>query len=84
MLAIDYYPFIRGRIRRGKTANNFYHNPYITLEAWQPLSNATLTETSTGISYARVPFRQSLGLGVGLVSDRTRVFYYSASFTMAY
>ncbi len=33
MLAVDYYPFIRGRIRRGKTANNFYHNPCITLEA---------------------------------------------------
>jgi len=84
LAAIDYYPFIQKRIRNGKTANNFFNNPFVTLETWRPFSNATITEQATGTRYNVVPFRQTLGLGVGVVSLRTKVIFYTASLKAAY
>lgn len=83
-VAIDYYPFIKKRIQNGKSANNFFNNPYITLETWRLFSGATRIEQATGVSYKPVSFRQTVGLGVGVTSNRTRVFFYTLSLTAAY
>ena len=84
LLAIDYYPFIRKGIREGKTANNFYDNPYVTLETWQPLSRPITTEKATGITYPMIPFRRSIALGIGVIGNRTRIYFYKVSFSLAY
>lgn len=84
LLAVDYYPFIRKGIREGKTAHNFYDNPYITLETWQPLNHPTTKERATGVIYPMIPFRRSVALGIGVVGNRTRIYFYKVSLSLAY
>ena len=83
-LAVDYYPLIQREMRAGKTVNNIYFNPCLTLELLRPLSVSTITELKMGVDDTLVPFRQSVGIGMGQVGLRTRWFYFDASATVAY
>ncbi len=82
-LAIDYYPFINKRLRTGKTANNFYANPYLTIETTRPLNNQTVTD-DTNHQYLAVPFQQSMAFTAGVMSKRTLIYFYSISGGLAY
>lgn len=82
--AVDYYPFIQQQLRKGKTANNFYNQPFVTLDTWWVLVGQKRTESATGQVLSNELFDRSLGLGIGVCSSRNRWYFYRTTLGMAY
>lgn len=82
--AVDYYPFIQQQMRKGKTANNFYNQPFVSLDTWWVLVGQKRTESATGQVSSNELFNRSLGLGIGVCSSRNRWYFYRTTLGMAY
>lgn len=82
---INYYPLINKAIRKGQSANNFYHQYYVTARHFLPFHDKLVVEGS-GLTQTITanPFQQASLLGVGIHSTRTRFYFYNLVAGAAY